>query len=251
MWRNTTHSNWKSNVLYPLQNSFSSKPDQAHEEHLGPQVHCWYLSSHIEPKNPILLQISHFSMLCHIATSPSQFPISAPYALIQPTDTLQQLNQSVPRTLEPRPVRGDALLGLVPGHGYCHWTWAAGWHFGLTLVLSHSQRHLPEGLGSWLTVPAVLSLITLLDAVGLGSGGSGLCSADHIFMSLKEQLTFAAPGQVGGFVCRRWKPHLHHPDRMYSECVVLGFHLISGCFLDPSLPSSIMNLSSKLLETTF
>lgn len=139
MWRNTTHSNWKSNVLYPLQNSFSSKPDQAHEEHPGPQVHCWCLSSHIEPKNPILLQISHFSMLCHIAASPSQFPISAPYALIQPTDTLQQLNQSVPRTLKPRPVRGDALLGLVPGHGYCHWTWAAGWHFGLTLVLSHSQ----------------------------------------------------------------------------------------------------------------
>lgn len=74
---------------------------------------------------------------------------------------------------------------------------------------------------------AVLSLIALLGAVGLGAGWSGLCSADRIFTSLKEQLTLAAPAEVGGFVCGRWKSHLHHPDRMYSECIVLGFHLIS------------------------
>lgn len=62
---------------------------------------------------------------------------------------------------------------------------------------------MPEDLGSWLNVAAVFSLITLLDAVGLGTGWSGLCSADHILMSLKEQFTFAAPGQVGGFFCGR------------------------------------------------
>lgn len=49
------------------------------------------------------------------------------------------------------------------------------------------------------------SLIMWLDAVGLGTGWNGLCSADHIFMSLKVQVAFAAPGQVGGFVYGRWK----------------------------------------------
>lgn len=145
MWRNTTTSNWKSDVLYPLQNSVSSKAVQARGEHLGPQVCCWCLSSHIQPENPIQLQIAR-AMLCHIATLLSQFPISAPYALIQPTDTLQQVNKSVSRFLEPRPIRGGTLLLLVAGHGYCHQAWAADWHFGLTLVLSH-YRTLAWGSG--------------------------------------------------------------------------------------------------------
>lgn len=134
MWINISHSNWESNVLYPFQNSFSSKADQAHGEHLRPQVHCWCLSSHTEPENPTQLHVS-YAMLCHIAASLSQFPISAPHALIQPTDTLQQLNKSVSRSLEAWPIRGGTWL--VPGHGHCHW--AADWHFGLTLVLSHQQ----------------------------------------------------------------------------------------------------------------
>lgn len=119
--------------------SKTPQADQAHGEQPGPQIHYWCLSSHTKTENLTLPQNSHFSMFCYIATSLSQFPISAAYAPIQPTDTLQQLNKSVSRSLESRPIRGDPLLVLVPGHGYYHWTWTADWHFGLTLVVSHSS----------------------------------------------------------------------------------------------------------------
>lgn len=183
-------------------------------------------------------------MLCHIATSLSQFPISVPYALIQLTDTLQQLNKSVSRSLEPRPIRDGIMLVLVPGHGSCHQTSAADWHFDLNLLLSHWQT-LAWGSG----LSAVCgSCIFFNHIVGCWLEWPLLCWP---YFHVPEGTVDLCCSWTGGRVCGRWTSHSHPPDRMYSACIVLGFHLISGCFLDTSLPSSITNLSSKLLQPAF
>lgn len=134
----------------------------------------------------------------------------------------------------------------MSGLGYYHWIWPADWLFGLTLALPHYHA-LPRGSGLLAELGShPFSLIILLGTVGLGIGWSGRCFADHVFMPLRGQLTSAAPWQVEGrsFICIALIQGILNVRFLF-------YCLISVLFLAPSLPSSVMILSSKLLETKF